>query len=348
MPFLKSYGLDAMEEVIGSSGDSMVLEPQNSTVMRSRVTPSTTTIIYIIILNWNGLDDTLECLHSLHNINTHSLSIRVFVIDNASEINPVVAIQKDFPETKIIRSERNLGFAMGCNVGIQWALEEQADYVLLLNNDTRVHPDFLDILVTYAQTHPEVGVAGPLICYADKPDQVWFAGAKIHLAFGYFRHQYLNQPRHRVPYTTRSTDYVTGCCMLIKSSVIQKIGPLDERFFAYFEDVDFCLRARKAGFGIVFVPNSVIWHKESASTRRTLTEGTTSPLKHYLMTRNRIVTVMKHANALQRIGFLLISNTAFAGFFLVAFAVRKRWKKMVWFMRGIVHGMEQRFEEPRL
>lgn len=306
------------------------------------------TTVWIIILNWNGLEDTLDCLESLSHLKLDDTEMQILVIDNNSWIDPCPVVNEMFPDVTVIRLNQNRGFAGGCNYGIKLAMEAQSDYVLLLNNDTTVHQDFLRFLVACAKSSPKVGIVAPMICYANKPDQVWFAGAKSILELGYFEHQYLNRRIDQVPANPFASDYVTGCCMLISASVINSVGMLDERFFAYFEDADFCLRARSKGYDVFCVPNSLIWHKESSSTRKNLTEGTTSPFKHYLFARNRIVMIIKHSNVLQLMFFLVATNTIIMFYYLCAFAVRRRWKKMVWFCRGIVDGVLQRFEHPGL
>lgn len=294
------------------------------------------------------MEDTLDCLESLSHLKLDDTEMQILVIDNNSWIDPCPVVNEMFPDVTVIRLNQNRGFAGGCNYGIKLAMEAQSDYVLLLNNDTIVQQDFLGPLVAYAKSSSGVGVVAPLICYADEPDRVWFAGAKSALGLGYFEHQYLNKRRDQVPKEPFVSDYVTGCCMLISATLIKSIGMLDERFFAYFEDADFCLRAQYKGYDVVCVPGSIIWHKESSSTRKNLNEGTTSPLKHYLIARNRIVMIVKHANILQIIFFLIVSNTIIMIYYLYAFAVRRRWKKMVWFCRGVVDGILQRFEHPGL
>lgn len=298
--------------------------------------------IWIVLLNWNGLDDTLACLESLGRCEFDGLETTLLVIDNASDIDPQPAIAARFPDVHVERSTRNLGFAAGCNRGMQMALEAGADYVLLLNNDTLVEPRFLRELVRFAEANPTAGVVAPVICYTDRPDTVWFAGANIVLAVGYFEHRYRNRPRASVPPRPFATAYASGCCMLLRRDVLERIGMFDQRFFAYFEDADLCLRARQHGFQVVCVPRSVIWHKESASTRRDLKKGTTSPLKHYLVARNRIRTVRKHAAPLQLLTFLLVGTTLRTAFYLCAFAARRRWEKLAFYALGVVDGLRKR------
>lgn len=299
--------------------------------------------VWIIILNWNGLDDTLVCLASLAQVDPADAAVHILVIDNGSRYDPRPTIIERFPSAEVVRLERNIGFAGGCNYGIERALHGEADYVLLLNNDTIVDPDFLAPLLTYLQCHPRTGAVAPLICYADQPDRVWFAGATIIMALGYFEHRSRLRHRQEVAPTPLVSDYLSGCCMLIPASVIRTVGRFDEQMFAYFEDAEFCLRVRQAGYDLVCVPQSVIWHKESASTRKDLAAGTTSPLKHYLSMRNRIVTVVRHSNLIERMCFLLLSTPVRTLFYLGAFTVRRRWAKLAMFTMGVVDGLGQRF-----
>lgn len=303
-------------------------------------------VVWAVLLNWNGLDDTLACLALLTAIDTDGFELAIVVVDNGSAVDPRPAISERFPAVNLVCSEQNLGFAAGCNLGAELAMAAGADYVLLLNNDTLVAPDFLRHLLAFVRQQPGEAVLSPLICYADQPGIVWFAGARAIPALGLFGHRYIGQPRGAVPPAPFATAYATGCCMLIPASLLRRIGPLEAAFFAYYEDVDFSLRARRAGAQIVCVPASLIWHKESASTRRGLTEGNTSPFKHFLLTRNRIATVLRHGSPLEQAIYLLLALPITADYFILAFLARRRWKKLVWMCRGIVDGLQGRFVHP--
>src|SRR6267142_4496369 len=172
--------------------------------------------VRIVILNWNGLEDTLACLDSLSRADMSRLKVHTLVVDNASTCDPRPEIKSRFPSVDVVRMNHNTGFAGGCNYGIAQAVSANADYALLLNNDTVVDPGFLAALVDYAQAHPDTGVVGPLICHLDQPDLVSSAGARVDLAFGRVRINYFNQNRSRVPSCPYVTEFVTGCCMLIR------------------------------------------------------------------------------------------------------------------------------------
>lgn len=303
-------------------------------------------IVWIVILNWNGLADTMACLASLHQLETELAATTILVIDNGSFADPCATIRAEFPDTKTVRLDMNVGFAAGCNIGIQIAMQQSADHILLLNNDTIVQPQFLDPLLRHSQCYPRAGLVNPLICDWTHPELVAYAGGSMRMTFGYFTHQLIGVPRESVPTTTRKAEFVTGCCVLIARKVIEEVGLLDELLFAYFEDVDYSIRARKHGFEPVCVPESVIWHKESSSTKRNVNEGNTSPVKHYLMARNRIIIIKRHATIAQFVCFMSISNMVMTAFFLIAFCARQRWHKMIWYCLGVVHGARYCLNKP--
>jgi GT2 family glycosyltransferase len=302
--------------------------------------------LWIVILNWNGLEDTLACLGSLAHADLSRTEARTLVVDNASRHDPRPEIARRFPSVEIARMDRNLGFAGGANYGLARALNAHADYALLLNNDTVVAPDFLTPLIAYVEEHPDIGVVGPLICDLDHPDRVASAGATVDLAFGRVRIRHLDQPRSRVPSQPYATEFVTGCCMLVPTRVVAKVGGFSEDLFAYYDDVDYCLRVRQANLEIACVPRSVIWHRESSSTRRGLTEGTQSALKHYLFTRNRIAIIWEHATRRQLAFFFLFVIPFMALYYTLGFVVRRRWKKMRWFWRGLLDGVRRKAGAP--
>jgi len=222
--------------------------------------------VFIIILNWNGWRDTFECLKSLSDLAYGNFEI--ILIDNASKEKTRFS-RETFPKLKTTQvfNEYNLGFAGGNNQGIKMALEGDADYVLLLNNDTTVEPDFLSVLVAEAEKNNEAGILGPKILFYDEKRLIWSAGGKITGNFtrgeliGYRQNdsgQY-NQ--------TKEVDYISGTCLLVKKEVIKKIGLISEDYFLYYEDNDWCQRVRQAGYKCLLVPEAKIYHKASKSTQ---------------------------------------------------------------------------------
>jgi hypothetical protein len=188
------------------------------------------------------------------------------VVDNGSQDNSVAFIARRFPLLKILALPHNTGFAAACNLAIQEGLDEHIQYVLLLNNDAIVHPDFFAELVQAARGHPQAGILGPKIYSTAEPGRLWHAGARrrrwtlVPVDLG--RNQYDKGQFERI----LEVDYIFGCGMLIRRQVFERIGMLDSSYFLYMEDMDFCLRARAAGYRLLFVPQAQMWHQGSAST----------------------------------------------------------------------------------
>ena len=239
--------------------------------------------VAIIVLNWNGLTDTLACLESLMRLDAAD-ACEVLVVDNGSTDGSPAAIRNRFPDVTLIETGENLGFTGGNNVGLQWALERGSDYALLLNNDTEVAPDFLRRLIQTAETDPQIGIAGPTIYYYEQPQTVWSAGGGIDRQRGTTWMVGLDdRDVGQFGETPREMDFVTGCALLIKRDVLQKVGLLDDRFFAYYEDAEWCVRVQRAGFKIVHVPTAKIWHKIPLDARES------SARVYYYMIRNRLL-----------------------------------------------------------
>jgi GT2 family glycosyltransferase len=245
---------------------------------------------WIVTLNWNLREDTIACVESVLDAGV-ALS-RVIVVDNGSTDGSPRAFAAHFgPELPLICNESNLGFAGGMNAGIRYALEHGAGSVLLLNNDTLVAPTMIEALIdaeipplpdsedaalrrrTSVRAQDAVGILGPAIHYHADPDRLW--------KLGDIEHRWLPMPLSVRPRGDRplgwqglvgtapfQVDYVTGCCMLIRRQVFERIGLFDTRYFMYFEDADFCRRARYAGFTIWCVPEARMWHKVSLSAQR--------------------------------------------------------------------------------
>jgi GT2 family glycosyltransferase len=237
--------------------------------------------ILIIILCYNGVELTLACLTSLRQLAYEQFDI--LVVDNASQDQTVVAVRSHFPEATIIETGTNLGFAAGNNVGLRYALDHGYDYSLLLNNDTEVAPDFLQALIAIAETDPTIGVLGPMICYYERPDIIWSAGGLIDQRRGRSTMRGIGERNLGQYALAADVDFVTGCALLCRRSVLEQAGLLDERFFMYYEETEWCARARAAGFRIVHVPSAQVLHKIPLDARAD------QPYVAYYMTRNRLL-----------------------------------------------------------
>lgn len=244
-------------------------------------------LVWVVVLTWNRREDALACLESLSRMtypNYHLL-----LVDNASVDGTVEAVRERFPDVELIVNDSDLGFGAGFNSGLVRALDAGADYILMLNNDTYVDPRMLDELM--AHDAPDVGMLAPKIYYAGDPDRIWSVGAMKNpwtlAATGTGEGQLDQGQWDRVV----ERDYLTGCALLLKRSLLEQVGLFDaERYYPiYCEDTDLCLRTREAGFRLLMVPAARMWHKVSASGG-----GVDSPEVCYLRARNSMRLYRKH------------------------------------------------------
>jgi GT2 family glycosyltransferase len=252
-------------------------------------------LVAVVVLSWNGRDDTLGCLASLAAVSYPELA--TIVVDNGSSDGTAEALAAAFPAVERIRSDRNLGFAEGCNVGIRRALERGARYVLILNNDVEVDPGFVEALVEEALRRPDAGALCSKVLYLDPPDLIWFAGASFDPHSGYNGRQrgYRERDDGRFEEVVES-DRACGAAMLVPRSVLEEVGLFDPELFAYSEDTDWSLRARAAGHRVYLVPASRVWHKVSVASG-----GENSPSTLYYGVRNTIEVCERYA-PLGRVG----------------------------------------------
>lgn len=258
--------------------------------------------VAIILVNWNGKEDTLACLASLGKLITQNSKFKSIVVDNGSTDDSVVAIRKKFPNVDVIETGQNLGFAGGNNVGIRMALERGADFVWLLNNDTIVDKYALTTLVDAFGEH-RAGIAGSKIYFSsgreyhkeryrqiDRGRVLWYAGGVIDWKNMYASHRGVDEVDKGQYDTMEETPFATGCSMIMRKEVIEAIGLLDEKLFLYFEDVDFCLRAKHRGWLSLYVPKSIVWHVNASSSG-----SSGSDTHQYYQTRNRLFMGIRYA-----------------------------------------------------
>ena len=220
--------------------------------------------VEVIILTWNGKEDTIECLNSLQKVKYDNFDITV--VDNASTDDSAEIIAAEFPSVKLIKNNMNLMYAGGNNVAIKEALNGDAVHILILNNDTILHEDFLEHLVKAFRSDEKVGIVAPKINYYNNRKLIWYAGGFVNFFTGNIYHKGLRKQDDGKYDLSNEVDYATGCCMLIKRELFEKIGLLDEAYYIYTEDVDFSFKAQAAGYKVVFEPRSLIWHKVSSAT----------------------------------------------------------------------------------
>lgn len=244
--------------------------------------------VSIIILNWNSFEVTLECLLSLRKMDYRNFE--VVVVDNGSVDSSAEELLKSAPEIRLIRNETNRGFAGGCNAGMRDALGRATDYVLLLNNDTVVAPDFLRELVQVAESDTKIGALSPKILFFDRPDRLNYAGG-THRFWRLFPEQFGIRQRDDGRFDqTREVSFLTGCALLIRAAVVRQVGVLEEVYFHFYEDIEWSLRVIAAGFKAMYVPKAVIWHREHYVTSRNHGNG----FIEYYLARNNVIFARKH------------------------------------------------------
>ena len=232
--------------------------------------------VVAVVLNWNQVELTITCLESLYS--QEKINLQLVVVDNGSTDRSARILRERFSGINIIENAYNMGFAGGFNVGISYALKLGVENLFLVNNDTFADPLMLRILVENMQ--PGVGILSPAIYYASAPDKLWSVGGMINpllLEIVDFHMHGLS-----IPAPVIERDFLPSCAWLVRREVFEKIGLLDERFFPiYYDDLDFCLRTRRAGFRILLVRDARLWHKVAQSSG-----GEHKPRERYLMARN--------------------------------------------------------------
>ncbi len=313
--------------------------------------------VSIIILNWNNWKDTIECLESIYQINYPYYNV-VLVDNNSTDgsiekikeycegalkvestffengkVKKPIKIMENIHEDLcwgfstnpkgynrdliLIKNSENLGFAEGNNVGIHYALEHlKSDYLMLLNNDTVVDTDFLNELILFSEKNNEIGISGPSVFYYDDPHTLTYIGGHVDVCHGKITYPYLNETIKSE--TPEEMDYISGCSLLIKRDVIKDIGLLDPDYFLYYEDTDWCLRAKNAGYNLFYVPKARIWHKVSASMENSSTS-------FYYGTRNQFLLMKK--NCKKGIKFLFIKFLAGRLISIISYLIKRDTKK---------------------
>lgn len=246
-------------------------------------------MIYVITLNWNRFADTQEFLESVQQSTLPG--VRTLVVDNGSTDGSPDKIATVFPTIEQICNPDNLGFAGGVNAGLRRALAEGADYVFLANNDTLIAPDMLERLVSAAE-NSNAALVSPAIFYAAEPERIWSAGAWNSPLNLEVTGEQRGFPAASLPEEPFEVDFITACGMLIRRDCLEKVGLFDEGFFMYYEDLDYCRRARDADLRILVEPRAHMWHKVSVSSG-----GSDSPNERYHMAHSSVRFFRKHARA---------------------------------------------------
>ena len=259
--------------------------------------------IFLVTLNYNTAEETHQWLSSMRKLIVPNYDLQFIIIDNASK-EPFSLVKNEQGENiHVIRSEVNTGFAGGNNIGMQYALNHGADYILCINNDTFAEKKLLQELVAVLENEPKVGVVTPKIYFAkghefhidrykkeDLGKVFWYAGGYTDWANVRSVHRGVDEVDQGQYDKQEKIQFASGCCMLFKREVLEKIGLFDERYFLYFEDADLNERVKKKGYDITYIPKAVLWHMNAASSG-----GSGNLLQDYFLTRNRLLFGMTYA-----------------------------------------------------
>jgi len=256
--------------------------------------------VFVSILDFNGEENTIDCLRSLEKVSRDNFDLKVLAIDNASEKELKLPFFSGL-DVVLIRNKENLGFSGGHNVGIRYAIDNEADYILILNNDTIVDKNLISELVKSFKNN--IGIVAPRIYFAkghefyknryrkeDSGRVFWYAGGVMDWGNVIGRHRGVDEVDKGQYKKMESTDFASGACMMVKREVFEKVGPFDEKYFLYYEDNDLSQRAKRLKFGIIYNPKAILWHKNAGSVG-----GSGSNLQDYYITRNRMLFGLKFA-----------------------------------------------------
>ena len=286
-----------------------------------------TPLVHAIILNFNGKQLLLETLASVAQIDYPNL--KLIVVDNGSTDGSQAALREHYPHVLLLENNENLGFGEGNNVGMRYALQQGAEWALLLNNDIAAAPELLTHMMNVAAMDAAIGILGPKIYYHDQPNTIWFAGARINYWAGLTAHRGIREIDRGQYDRVEDTDYITGCAMLIRREALERVGMFDPIYFpAYSEDADLCVRARSAGYRLVYVPQARVWHKVSSTSG-----GGMTPFKTKLKVEHSLIFFQRYARWYHWLTIpWCIAGLAFL--FVMKELLKGNWKIVVALFRG--------------
>lgn len=242
-----------------------------------------TKLIYIILVNYNGFNDTCECLESI--IKSTYKNFKILIVDNNSLDGSGMRLKKKYPQYEYILSDTNLGFAEANNIAYKHALKNGAEYVLLLNNDTIIDKNMIQKLIDQSNNNI---VTVPKMYYYLEKNKIWYGGGEISKTKGTVYHIGEKKFDSNKYSKTKEVSFATGCCILIHKDILNEIGLFDKKYFMYCEDFDFSIRLIKSNKKILYVPEAMLWHKVNASTKNN------SNISKYYLTRNRFYLLKNH------------------------------------------------------
>lgn len=295
----------------------------------------------VVLLNYNNLTDTRECVNSLLAL---PQPVQIILVDNASTEKGIEEIASLTPQIKLIQSNTNVGFGRGNNLGIRWALQHtDCEYIFILNNDTTIEPDAIIQLETFMDAYENVGLAAPRILMMETSDCLWYGGGYIYWPKGSARVPgYRGPANSEIAMMEREVSFASGCAMFLRRKVFEEIGGFDPRYFMYEEDVELCLRIMAANWKIRYLPTAVVWHRGQGSSRTgkqkflSIQDPGNPKLAFftYHITRNKLLNMTAHAKGKNRLIFWAVFPLQL-GLSCAKFAIRGRWDAIAAAAKGI-------------
>jgi hypothetical protein len=282
------------------------------------------------LISWNNRHDLLRCLDALHRSAYPNMTC--MVVDNNSTDGTPAAVRQAFPGVRCLALAKNYGFARAANVIVRQARQQQCEYVLLLNADTDFAPQFLTQLVLAAEQQPQSAVFSPKIYLRDDPRRLWAIGGVLS------RHKirfYGLDKLDSGQFDNLALDFVMGCAMLIRTDLLQHIGLFDGRFFVFYEEIDFCVRARRAGWRVALLPEVYLWHAGGATTSKR------PQVRQFYLARSRLLFLRKHRAAFN-LWALALYEVALTAKIVATCLARRSWREALAYLHGAAVGLCRR------
>lgn len=288
---------------------------------------------FAVTVNWNRVDDTVECVRSLL---MGGQGTEVIVVDNGSTDGSVSLLRETFPGLRVLENEKNLGYTRGVNQGIGQAMREGATHILVINNDAVVRENTVSGLLEAMLANPQAGVVGPKIFYYGT-DIMWFNGGHFNHTLGFSTHPLMDSADDGGD-DPRQVEYITGCTMMVRADVFADVGLFDEDYDIYAEDLDFCLRAQEKGYGVWLVPQAIAEHKVSLSTG-VAGSNLMTPYRSYFYGRNMLMLVRKRMTGLRFASCFLGQTFVLLPYYFLLMGLQGTRRSFRHYLRGYVNAL---------
>lgn len=293
----------------------------------------------VVILTYNSEKFICQCLASVKK-NIYS-PLDIVIVDNNSTDKTIETVRKQFPKQIILQTGNNIGFAAGNNVGIRYLLNKKCEYILLLNPDTKVSRYLIRKLLHGFFHNKHIGIVGPIISYLKDQDAIWFAGGYFNETFCFTKHPFMNQSLRKSKIASRTVDFITGACMMIRSDMIKSVGLLPEKYFLYFEDAFYCKKIRGSGFECYLIAQPLVCHIVSASTGDA-GSNSMSPLRAYFYARNPLYYLRTEAKGIHQITGFIGQFCIRLPYYLLQMLMNRSFSSIVSYFKGLSDGITNR------